>query len=381
MKRVGRIAWTGLCCVLLIAFVAEGAGGLTIPKITMDQEFVRVENGASALLTGTVSVAKGQKIAVLAADGETVLRRTTAGKSGGKRSFQVTVPAKYLPADQETVVFVRSCTVRGLTASKKVRVSVLAGTARMAQKITVSDKITLTNLKTTASIKAAADSKMPLTYQSSDPAVARIDESGKVTRQKNGTVKIIISQAGSADYLPAETTVEIICRKSTRQEQIDAAVAWAVKIAKDNSFAYGTGHGAHHNGCYFCGTNYGPRKYMKPSKRYRKTYCCNPFVHAAYAHGAKHPKMLAGCRSASGIGMQKSTYRKFGCWKCVGKPSYGKLKKGDVLVKSNHVAMYIGGHKLVEASGGTWSARSISVKHMSKARYHRFSYVMRYKGY
>ena len=57
------------------------------------------------------------------------------------------------------------------------------------------------------------------------------------------------------------------------------------------------------------------------------------------------------------------------------------MVKGDVLVKSNHVAMYIGGGKMAEASGGTWSAGSIAVKKMSKSRYNGFSYVMRYTGY
>ena len=107
----------------------------------------------------------------------------------------------------------------------------------------------------------------------------------------------------------------------------------------------------------------------KPSSRYKKTYCCNPFIHAAYAHGAQHPRMLAGCRRASGIGMEKSSFYKFGCWRCVGKPSFSKLQKGDVLVCHSHVAMYIGKKKLVEASGGGWSASSITVRHMSSSRY------------
>ena len=79
--------------------------------------------------------------------------------------------------------------------------------------------------------------------------------------------------------------------------------------------------------------------------------------------------------------MEKSTFYKFKCWKCVNKPAYKKLQKGDVLVKSNHVAMYIGGGKMAEASGGGWTAGSIAVKKMSKSRYNGFSYVMRYKGY
>jgi len=120
---------------------------------------------------------------------------------------------------------------------------------------------------------------------------------------------------------------------------------------------------------------------MKPSKRYKKTYCCNPFVHAAYAHGTQNPKMLKGCRKANGIAMEKSSFYKFGCWKCVGKPAYKNLQRGDVLVKSTHVAMYIGKGKMVEASGGNWSASSIAVKKMSKSRYNGFSYVMRYTGY
>ena len=63
------------------------------------------------------------------------------------------------------------------------------------------------------------------------------------------------------------------------------------------------------------------------------------------------------------------------------KPKYSKLKKGDVLVKSTHVAMYIGKGKMVEASGGNWSARSIATKKMSNSKYKGFSYVMRYTGY
>ena len=78
---------------------------------------------------------------------------------------------------------------------------------------------------------------------------------------------------------------------------------------------------------------------------------------------------------------QKVVVYQFKCWKCVNKPAYKKLQKGDVLVKSDHVAMYIGGGKMAEASGGTWSAGSIAVKKMSKSRYNGFSYVMRYTGY
>ena len=39
------------------------------------------------------------------------------------------------------------------------------------------------------------------------------------------------------------------------QDVINGACAWAEAIANDNRFHYGYGQAAHHNGCYFCGTN------------------------------------------------------------------------------------------------------------------------------
>ena len=277
-----------------------------------------------------------------------------------------------------TTFCVKSLPAEGVAASSMTKVTVKAV---KTQTISAPKSVTLTNLKTAASLKAKASSKLALTYKSSNPKVVTVNSKGKLTRKKNGKVTITISQKGNGTYQAASKKVTVTSRKSTKQEQINAAVDWAVKIANDNSFTYGSGSGAHHNGCYFCGTNYGPKKYMKPSKKYKKTYCCNPFIHAAYAHGAQHPGMLSGCKRANGIGMEKSTFYQFKCWKCVGKPKYSKLKKGDVLVKSTHVAMYIGKGKMVEASGGNWSARSIATKKMSNSKYKGFSYVMRYTGY
>ena len=359
---------------------------LSVPKISIDPEGLEPDHAEQVLIRGSISKSKGQKIDLFADDGKTVLARITAGTSGAPEHFQLQVPADYVNGsvvncEGELTVFVQSRTAKGVTASKKVRVVISCRKLREPQSIKAPERVTLTNLKTTSNLKAEVNTGRELTYRSSKPKVVTVSKTGKLKRKKNGKAVITIRQEGSSAFLPAEKKVTVTSRKSTRQEQIDGAVAWAVAIAKDDSFTYGTGRGAHHFGCYFCGTNFGPRKYMKPSKRYRKTYCCNPFVSAAYAHGAKHPKMLAACRRASGIGMEKWTFYRYGCWKCVGRPAYRKLQKGDVLVSSSHVAMYIGKQKLVEASGGSWSASSIAVRHMSKARYRGFRYVMRYKGY
>jgi len=385
MERMGRSM--RLLAILLVFFVtagsleAERAHAVTIPKTRVEAETLKVQNGGGAVITGTVSKACGQRITASSEDGQTLFSQVTAGSSGAQETFRLEIPADALVRNGETVCLVRSCAVAGVAASGKVRVAVRSKELRKTPKIKVRDKIVLTNLKEKDRIRAKSASGQKMTYRSSNPSVVSVDSKGKIKRKRSGKVRITIRQKGNKKYTPAKRTVTIISRKSTRGEQIDAAVAWAVKIARDNSFAYGSGSGAHHNGCYFCGTNYGPRKYMKPSSRYKKTYCCNPFIHAAYAHGAQHPRMLAGCRRASGIGMEKSSFYKFGCWRCVGKPSYSKLQKGDVLVCHSHVAMYIGKKKLVEASGGGWSASSITVRHMSSSRYRGFTYVMRYTGY
>ncbi|MBQ9060929.1 MAG: Ig-like domain-containing protein [Firmicutes bacterium] len=382
MKRGQRLAILLLACWIAVAFAGTDVSALTVQNIRLEQTVIAIENNSDAFITGTVSTARGQKISVLAADGSTALARVTAGNSGNKETFQIRIPAEYITQSGSTTLYVQGGSLKGLTASEKFRVTVKSREKKKAQGLKVpSKKIVLTNLKTSARIKASSASGEKILYQSSKPSIVSVDKNGKLKRKKNGKVKIAICQKETDVFRAEEKTLTVVSRKSTRKEQIDAAVAWAVKIAADNSFSYGAGRSAHHNGCYFCGTNYGPRKYMKPSKRYKKTYCCNPFIHAAYAHGAKNPKMLAGCRRASGIGMEKKTYRKFRCWKCVGKPSYKKLQKGDVLVRHDHVAMYIGRHRMVEASGASWSASSISAHHMSKKDYRKFSFVMRYTGY
>lgn len=169
---------------------------------------------------------------------------------------------------------------------------------------------------------------------------------------------------------------------------IRRAINFAVAIARDNSFAYGTGARAHHNGCYFCGTNItGPKKAKKGSK-WEKTYCCNPFIHAAYAHGAGDEKMLKACKKASAAGLVVKDWEKFG-FKKVGacsKVKFSDLKMGDVILKKGkHVYMYTGSGYFVEASGGTFEDSSIAHKKTAKKRYAEYSkrkdtYVLRYKG-
>lgn len=176
------------------------------------------------------------------------------------------------------------------------------------------------------------------------------------------------------------------CEKKVTSQMM--AVNWAVSIADDNSFAYGVGERAHHNGCYFCGTNITGKKKAKKGDRWEKTYCCNPFVHAAYAHGAGDEKMLKACKANSVAGLTPESWEKFG-FKLIGKcknVKYSDLKVGDVIIKLNHHAwLYAGDGYLVEAGGEGWGADSIVHKKSAKSRYSEYAkrndtYVLRYKG-
>ena len=178
------------------------------------------------------------------------------------------------------------------------------------------------------------------------------------------------------------------------------AVEWAINIANDNSFNYGTKGPANHGGCYFCKTFGAKKRHLKRigqswSAKWEKTYCCNPFIFAAYAHGAKDPATLASCQRGGCGGMAPSDWTRLGSYELVGtckSVPYSDLKPGDIIMSNtnengwtHHVWMFIGDGKLVESSGGGWDAGSIAVKDIAAQKYSRYSkhsgtYVVRYKG-
>ena len=175
-----------------------------------------------------------------------------------------------------------------------------------------------------------------------------------------------------------------------------AAIAWAIDIANDDSFAYGKKPAANAIGCYFCGTNCGPVKHNKP-KGYEKTYVCLTFVAAAYAHGAEDPEVYYACSHGKmPLYENDKNFSQFSCWTKVGKCrnlSVNDLQPGDVIINwsahsdnSGHTCMYIGGNDIVESSGGGWGPNSIAVKHgAASGRLKSYgkdnkSYVMRYTG-
>ena len=211
-------------------------------------------------------------------------------------------------------------------------------------------------------------------------------------------VNEILEKKTTAKYagpLPSLTLIK------TTSEVINDACKWAAWIAGDNRFHYGytNKHGssdpskwspnAHHNGCYFCGTNTtkGGRS-KKGILDYERTYCCNPFVGAAWAHGGCVPKALSLCRDGSSWDYHKGKgYDSSSLFKNLGHPAMSKLKKGDVLCSDSHIALYLGDGKLAEASSGDDNKRnstkwnnSIHVCNLTESRYNKFKRVHRFNG-
>lgn len=190
------------------------------------------------------------------------------------------------------------------------------------------------------------------------------------------------------DSLSNEPAVTVT-QSAASLQVVNGACAWAAAIAADNTFHYGYGSAAHHNGCYFCNTQMLTGGRSKAGVvNYQYTYCCNPFVHAAFAHGGNEGTMLQICQSGSSYDYhQGKGYDKSPLFAKLGKPAKNLLKKGDVICWDNHVALYMGGGKIAEAAGGDdnvpnsekWN-NSIRVCDLSDSRYAKAWGAFRYIG-
>lgn len=119
---------------------------------------------------------------------------------------------------------------------------------------------------------------------------------------------------------------------------------------------------------------------------YEHSYCCNPFVGAAWAHGGCVPKALSLCQRGSSWDFSKGAgYDKSSLFDNLGHPAKSSLKMGDVLCRDTHVAIYIGDGKIAEAGSGDdnkkhsekWN-NSIRVKTLTDANYKNFPRVHRF---
>ena len=162
---------------------------------------------------------------------------------------------------------------------------------------------------------------------------------------------------------------------------IGNAVNFGKWVAGMNDFHYGHGEHAHHNGCYFCGTNGAKKGYMK---MWEHTACCNPFVHSCFAHGGLVPSMLSMCMNGKSYGFKKGEgYDASSLFKKINRAD---AKAGDVFCSDCHVALYIGNGKIVHAGSeddnvpysDSWN-RSITIGEW-KDKYYDAPRVYRFVG-
>ena len=204
----------------------------------------------------------------------------------------------------------------------------------------------------------------------------------------NYTARVIIRLTFGEMTNPYSGKLPTLKLVKTNAEVIADTIKFALWIAGDNNFHYGHGKEAHHNGCYFCGTQPKSKK-NAGIVDWKKTYCCNPFVTAAWAHGGCVPAALKLCRLGSSWTFSKGKgYDASKLFDNLGKPSKKNLKKGYVLCSDTHVALYIGDGKIVEAAHGddnkrhseSWNS-SIRVTTLTDSRYNSFKRVHRFNGY
>lgn len=186
-------------------------------------------------------------------------------------------------------------------------------------------------------------------------------------------------------YTGKYPTVRIV---KTNAQVIEDTITFARWIANYNLFHYGWGKEAHHNGCFFCGTQPTSKK-NAGIKDWKTTYCCNPYIHACFAHGGCVTSMLSLCRKGGSFGFKRGEgYDTSALFDSLGKPSMGKLKPGDVMCSNDHVAILLDKGQFAEATGidnnvpysKKWND-SIAVKPFDKDEYDYYSRVYRFNGH
>ena len=201
-----------------------------------------------------------------------------------------------------------------------------------------------------------------------------------VMRYKGGSHQNTVSTSGNV----ATNTYPSGRVSRNAQDVVNGACAWAVAITEDNSFHYGHGQDAHHGGCYFCHTQPAVKhSYLD----WEKSYCCNPFVYSAFAHGGGDSDMLAQCQaghnSNTGIFTDNKHFRN------LGRPSFSSLQKGDVLWYNTgskcHYALYLGDNQLAEAGCSDDNKRNSekwnhSIRVRKITSYGNFTNASRYIG-
>lgn len=187
---------------------------------------------------------------------------------------------------------------------------------------------------------------------------------GKVSYKNGATVKNLTSQGKTI-------TLYAVWKGDGPQ----AALDWGHIIANEDLIWYGTWHSSG-SSCMICHPNE------------KNSYVCHVFALACYTHGANsrnscHIKGLNHKQSSWTVRNSKLSHGKF---KYIGKPSFNKLKPGDIILRGTHTWIYAGGNMRLEsthakgAHNNARKSRQIAWKDSAKSNYKdsRVTGVVRY---
>ena len=334
-----------------------------------------VSSSGGAVLRSKASTS-GSRIAVLQNGSTVEIYKevfTTKKKTGSKKKwYYVNTGAGtgYIRSDLVKVSRYGSATG---TATKKIVYRKGAG-KKMAKKGKIKKKSTFTIV-----LEAKAKGSSAVWY--------KIRKGSKYYYVKKSNIKVTNVMSGLA---PAANNAALTVNQSAEAlTVVNGACAWAINIANDDRFHYGKKPNSQHNGCYFCNTQTLVGGRAKTGVLdYQFTYCCNPFVHAAFAHGGNEATMLQICQNGSSYDYKASRgYDNSPLFAKLGKPNMEYLRKGDVICWSNHVVLYLGNGMIVEATGGDDNVRnsakwnnSIRVCALTASRYASAQRTYRYIG-
>ena len=362
-----------VCSLMLIAMIAASVRSDALSGLEASG-YVNSNNGAF-LRSGTST--GSSKIAGLRSGSPVVIHKEvfTHKKKTGKtyRWYYVTTGAGdgYMRSD---VITVSRYGVASGKTTKKIKYRAGAG-SKMKKKGTIKKKKNFTIV-----MEAKAKGSGTRWY--------KIRKGSKYYYVSSSGTKIsgITSGVSTADINTAAVTVR---QSGQALAVVNGACDWAVRHANDNRFHYGLKPNSQHNGCYYCHTQMLSGGRSKAGvEDYEFSYCCNPFVHAAYAHGGNERTMLEMCQDGKSYDYKAGNgYDKSPLFAKLGKPAMQYLKKGDVICWSNHVVLYLGGGKIVEATGGDDNVRysdkwnnSIRVCTLTDSRYASAQRTYRYTG-
>lgn len=203
MKR--KFGFIVMLCLLLsvglqIAFAEE-------QSLKIDNTRIVISDRDTAYIEGSVSNSDGQKVIVKI--GLREIAEKTMPSTGGRESFRIKIPAKYISEKRLTVFNVLEKDANNVSTADRQRVEV-SYIDRDDQSINVGKKeYKLTYPGKDASLNAKASSGDNLMYESSNPEVATVDEKGKIVAKGGGEATITIKQIGNNKYNGTEESVKV----------------------------------------------------------------------------------------------------------------------------------------------------------------------------